>query len=195
MSISAKDVAQLRSTTGCGMMDCKKALEESQGDVEKAHEILRKKGAAKAAKKADRDINEGVVASYIHSTKKVGTMVKLACETDFVARNEEFQALAYEIAMHVAAANPDYLDPESVPEQIIEKEKEIYREQLLKEGKPENMLDKIMEGKIKKFYEDVCLVKQPFIKDTDKSIEQLLQEGIIKVGENIKILDFVRFEI
>ncbi len=195
MSISAKDVAKLRNMTSCGMMDCKKALEESNGDFDKAHEILRKKGEAKAAKKDDRTIGEGYIGSYVHSNGKVGSMVKLACETDFVARNESFRELAYDIAMHITATNPEYLEPESVPEEVVNKEKDIFKEQLAKEGKPENIMDKILEGKINKFYQEVCLVKQPFVKDSDKSIEQLLKEGVATLGENIKIIEYVRFEI
>lgn len=195
MSISAQDVAKLRQMTGSGMMECKKALSEADGDFDKAIEILRKQGAKAANKKAERESNEGVISSYIHGNNKVGAMVKLACETDFVARNEEFTQLAYDIAMHVVAANPSYLTPDNVPEEEIEKEKEIYREQLKQEGKPKDIIEKILTGKINKFYEETCLLKQAYVKDPDRSIENLVQDAVLKLGENIQLVEFARFEI
>ena len=191
-----KLITQLRQQTGCGINDIKKALDEAGGDTEKAIEVLRKKGDVKAAKKAaERETKEGIVYSYIHPNQKIGAMLELACETDFVARNEEFQNLAKDIAMQIAATNPLYLRPEDVPEEVLNKEKEIYRAQLLTESKPENMIDKILEGKLEKWYEEVCLLKQPFIKDEDITIESLITEKIAKIGEKIEIDHFVRFEV
>jgi elongation factor Ts len=195
MSISAQDVLKLRQITGSGMMECKKALTEANGDFDKAIEILRKQGAKTAAKKADRDSKEGIVSCYIHSNEKVGAMIKLACETDFVARNEEFKKLAYDIAMHITATAPKYIKPEDVSEEDIEQEKEIYRAQLKEEGKPDEMIEKILSGKINKYFEEVCLLKQSFVKDPDTTIEGLIQEAVLKIGENIQIVEFVRFEI
>lgn len=195
MEITAKAVAELREKSGAGIMDCKKALAEANGDLEKALENLRKRGQKIAAKKSTRDASEGIVGSYIHSNKKIGAMVILNCETDFVAHNEEFQELAHDIAMQVVAMNPAYLNPKDVPEEIINKEKEVYKETLLKEGKPEEMLDKICEGKVQKFYQENCLIKQAFIKDDKKTIEKLVEEKIAKLGENIKLSKFVQFSL
>jgi len=196
MSLDLQQVAKLRQQTGCGINDCKIALEEAGGDLDKAIEILRKKGEIKAAKKAtDRETKEGVVFAYIHQNKKIGAMIELDCETDFVARNEEFQALAKDLAMQVAATNPLYLKPEDIPESVLEKEKEIYKEQVLAESKPENVIEQIIEGKLEKYYEDVCLLKQPFIKNEDLTIEQLIKEKIAKIGEKIEITQFVRFQV
>lgn len=192
---TTEQIQQLRKQTGCGLMDCKSALEEAQGDFAKALEILRKKGMAKAIKKANREACEGVITAYIHSNKKVGAMVQLACETDFVARTEEFQQLAYDIAMHIAAQAPLYIKPEDIPENVLQKEKEIYREQLLAEAKPENIIDKIIEGKIAKYYEDVCLIKQKFIKDDSMTIEELINSKIGKMGEKIEVQKFSRFSL
>ena len=195
MTVEIKQVTELRSRTGVGMMDAKKALEEANGDVEKAIEILRKKGSAKAAKKSDREAAEGLVQAYIHSNGRIGSMIVLNCETDFVARNEKFQQLAKDIAMHVAASSPEYLTKEDVPADIIGKEIEIYKEQLRKEGKPEEMLEKIAEGKLGRFYEEKVLLYQPFIKDDAKTIEQLIEGAIAVLGENIRLTKFALFTL
>lgn len=177
------------------MVDAKKALEEACGNEEKAIEIIRKKGQAKALKKSDREAKEGVVASYIHSNLKIGAMVKLYCETDFVARNSEFQELAKYIAMHVAAMDPKFIKPEDVPAKVIGKEREIWTEQLKKEGKPEKMLDKILEGKEKKFREESALLTQSFVKNPETTVEELIAEKVGKIGENIQVGGFVRYEL
>ncbi len=192
--IKAGDVANLRKLTGAPMMDCKKALMESGGDVEKAIEHLRKKGAATAAKRADREAKEGIVASYLHGDK-IGVLVEVNSETDFVARSDDFRAFARDVAMHVAAANPEYLNPEDVPAKILEKEKEIELDKLKKEGKPANILDKIWDGKKDKFFAENCLMKQSFVKNPDLTIEDLLNEVIGKIGEKIEIRRFVRYEV
>jgi len=189
-------IVKLRELTGIGMMDCKKALEESGGDIEKAIEYLRKKGELKSAKKsAERNAKEGIIHSYIHAGGKVGVLLQLHCETDFVARTQEFQKLAHDLAMHIAAAQPGYIKPEDIPTEELEKEKLVYKEQLKLEGKPENIIDKIMEGKISKYYQDVCLLKQFFIKDDKKRVEQIVTEYAAKIGEKIEIGKFVRFQI
>lgn len=194
--IDTKKITQLRSQTGAGMVECKKALEEAGGDFQKAVEVLRKKGEAKAAKKsAEREAKEGVVYSYIHATNKIGAMLELNCETDFVARNEEFKELAHDLAMHIVALNPLYIKPEDVPQEVLRKEKEVYAEQLRTEAKPEEIIEKIVEGKLNKYYEEVCLLKQPFIKNEDITIEELIKEKIAKLGEKIEINRFCRFEI
>lgn len=193
--ISAGMVKELREKTGAGMMDCKKALTEVNGDIDKAVEFLRKKGLATAQKRAGRTLNEGIIQSYIHMTGKLGVLVEVNCETDFVAKNEDFQEFAKNIAMHIAASNPLGITPEDVPEDLIEKEKEIYRAQALEMGKPENVIDKIVEGKLKKFYEESCLLNQPYVRDTNLSIADLLAELIAKIGENISIKRFVRYQI
>jgi elongation factor Ts len=193
--ISAGMVKELREKTGAGMMDCKNALSEVNGDMDKAVEFLRKKGLATAQKRAGRALNEGIVQSYIHMTGKLGVLVEVNCETDFVAKNEDFQEFAKNIAMHIAASNPLGITPEDVPEDLLEKEKEIYRAQALEMGKPENVIDKIVEGKLKKFYEESCLLNQPYVRDTDVSVADLLAELIAKIGENISIKRFVRYQI
>ncbi len=193
--ISAGMVKELREKTGAGMMDCKKALSEVNADMEKAVEFLRKKGLATAQKRAGRALNEGIIQSYIHMTGKLGVLVEVNCETDFVAKNEDFQEFAKNIAMHIAASNPLGISPEDVPEDLIEKEKEIYRAQALEMGKPENVIDKIVEGKLKKFYEESCLLNQPYVRDTNLSVADLLNELIAKIGENISIKRFVRYQI
>lgn len=193
--MSLELVKQLREKTGAGVVDAKKALDEASGDMEKALDILRKRGQAKALKKTDRETREGVIAMYLHPNKKVGSMVKLFCETDFVGRNEEFQDLARDIAMHVAALNPKVLRPEDVSEDMVEKERSIWREQLKSEGKPEGMFDKIMAGKEKKYREEMALLSQPFVKDGDKTVQELVAEKIGKIGENIQIGEFVRYEL
>lgn len=193
--ISAQVVKELRERTGAGMMDCKSALAENGGNVEKAIDYLREKGLAKAAKKASRAAKDGRVFSYIHNTHKVGTLVEISSETDFVAKTDEFNELGKEIAMHIAAANPLYLKPEDVPEEDIEREKAIYRQQLLDEGKPADRLDKIIDGKIRKFYENNCLLEQAYIRDTDRKINDLVIANIAKLGENIVVRRFARFAI
>ena len=193
--ISAGMVKELREKTGAGMMDCKKALSEVNGNMDKAVEFLRKKGLATAQKRAGRALNEGIVQSYIHMTGKLGVLVEVNCETDFVAKNEDFQEFAKNIAMHIAASNPLGITAEDVPEDLIEKEKEIYRAQALEMGKPENVIDKIVEGKLKKFYEESCLLNQPYVRDTNLSVADLLNELIAKIGENISIKRFVRYQI
>lgn len=195
MNITAADVSKLRKMTGVGMMEAKKALVESEGDIDKAIEGLRKRGAAKAAKKADRETSEGRVHTYTHNTGKIGVMVEVQCETDFVARNEAFVSLCNDIAMHIAAMTPDYLTREEVPAEAIEKEKEILAEQLRNEGKPEEMLEKILEGKLNKFYSEICLMEQSFIKDEDKTLTQLMESSVLELGENMRITRFVRFQI
>jgi elongation factor Ts len=189
-------ITQLRETSGAGMMDCKKALDESNGDIEKALEILRKKGDSKATKKLEeRQTKEGVVYSYIHSNNKSGSMLELLCETDFVARTEGFQLLARELALQIVAMSPEYLSPDQVPSEVIEKEKEIYREQMRNEGKPAEMIEKIIEGKLNKFYEDTCLLKQLYVKDDKLKIEDLIKQFIAKTGEKIEVGRFSCFKI
>lgn len=195
MNEEIKKVTELRARTGAGLMDAKKAYEEAGGDLGKAVDILRKAGAAKAAKKADREAKEGLVEAYIHAGGKIGSMIVLNCETDFVARNEKFQHLAKEIAMQVAATDPEYLKVEDVPSEVIEKEKDIYKDQLRKEGKPEDKLDAICEGKMAKFYEENVLLKQRFIKDDAKTIEELIEEAIAVIGENITLSAFIRMSV
>ncbi len=189
----AKLVMQLREQTGAGVLEAKKALEESGDNVEKAIEALRKSGAVKAAKKADRETHEGLVYSYIHGGGKVGVLLEVLCETDFVARNPEFKALAQDLAMQIAAMNPLYVSPENVPAEVVEKEKEVYREEM--HGKPADIVEKIVTGKLEKWYSEVCLIKQPFIKDEDMTIEELVKSKIAKLGENIQIRRFVRFNL
>jgi elongation factor Ts len=195
MEISATMVKELREKTGAGMMDCKKALSEVSGDFEKAVEYLRKKGIASAAKKAGRVTKEGAVTSYIHGEGKVGVLLEINCETDFVARTEQFRQLVKDIAMHIAAANPQWVRSEEVTPEILAKEKEIAVAQMQASGKPQAVLEKIAEGKLKKFYEDNCLLQQPFVKEPSKSIEQLLKEAIATLGENISVRRFVRYAL
>jgi elongation factor Ts len=193
MEISAGLVKELREKTGAGMMDCKKALAETAGDFEKAIDHLRKKGIASAAKKAGRATKEGSVSSYIHGEGRVGVLLEVNCETDFVARTEQFRDLVKDVSMHIAAASPQWVRPEEVPADVIAKEKEIAIAQLAASGKPAAMLEKIAEGKLKKFYEDNCLMNQVFVKDPSKTIEQLLKESIATLGENMTIRRFARF--
>ncbi len=188
-------IKNLRERTGAGVVDVKKALEESQGNEDKALEIIRKKGQAKAAKKTGRSAKEGILGVYIHSTNKVGALIKLFCETDFVGRNEEFKELARDLAMHITASSPEYLRPEGVPSSRIGKEREIWKEQLLNQGKKEAMLDKILAGKEKKFRDEVSLLSQPFVKNPEITVKELVEEKIGKIGENIQIGEFIRFEI
>jgi elongation factor Ts len=188
-------ITKLRKQTGAGVIDCKEALAESNGDLDKALEILRKKGAKIAGKRADKEATEGIIYAYIHANNKAGALIELNCETDFVAKNEEFKNLAHDLAMQITAQNPLYISPEDVPEDILNKEKEIIKEELLAEGKPEDMLDKIIEGKLNKWYEEVCLLQQPFIKNEDLTIEKLINEKIASLGEKIKIGSFCRKQI
>ncbi len=194
-AFTAKDVAALREKTGCGMMDCKKALTEANGDMEKAIELLREKGLAAAVKKSGRIAAEGIVDSYIHLGGKIGVLLEVKCETDFVAKTDEFRALVKDIAMQIAAANPKYLRKEDVDTAELEKEREILRAQALNEGKPEKIVDKMVEGRIQKYYKEVCLLEQPFVKDPDKSVQDLVTEKIAKIGENISVRRFVRYEM
>ena len=195
MTITAKDVKQLRDKTGAGMMDCKKALQEADGDMEKAIDILRTSGAAKAAKRAERATNHGTLGSYLHFGGRIGVLVELNCETDFVASTDDFQQLAKDLAMHVAAANPMAVRPEDIPEAVVAKEREIYLEQVKAEGKPENIQEKIVEGKLKKFFKENVLLEQPFVKDPDKSVEALVTEISAKTGEKIGVARFARMEV
>ncbi len=195
MSVDAKTVKELRDRTGSGMMDCKNALRETDGDIEKAIDFLREKGLAKAAKKASRTASDGRIFSYIHTNGKIGAMVELNCETDFVAKTDEFKELGHELCMQIAAAAPQYIRPEEVPEEDLEREKEIYRQQALDEGKPENILDKIAEGKLNKFYENNCLLEQVYIRDGDKKVKDLVVEMIAKLGENMVVRNMSRFSI
>ncbi len=194
-AISATMVKQLREKTGAGMMDCKNALSECDGDMDKAVDFLRKKGLATAQKRAGRAMTEGIIQSYIHLGGKLGVLLEVNCETDFVARSDDFQEFAKNISMHIAASNPLGIQAEDVPEDVVKKEKEIYRAQALEMGKPENVIDKIVEGKLKKFFTDNCLMNQPYVRDPDKAISDLLTELIGKIGENITIKRFVRFQI
>lgn len=193
--ISASVVKELRDRTGSGMMDCKAALAETDGNVEKAIDYLREKGLAKAAKKASRAASDGRIFHYVHTNFKVGALLELNSETDFVAKTDEFNTLGHEIAMHITAANPLYLRPEDVPQEDIDREKAIYRQQLLDEGKPADRIDKILEGKVNKFFENTCLLEQAYIRDTDKKIKDLIVDVIAKLGENIVLRRFSRFMI
>ncbi|MGW8185013.1 MAG: translation elongation factor Ts [Candidatus Moraniibacteriota bacterium] len=190
-----EQIKKIREQTGAGMVDVKKALDEAKGDEAKAVEILRKNGQAKALKKNDREAKEGIIGSYMHSNNKICAMVKLYCETDFVARNEEFKELAKDIAMHISAMNPKFLSPDDVPAEALEKEKEIWIEQLKNEGKPQEIMDKILEGKEKKFKEEISLLTQSFVKNPDLTVQELITEKIGKIGENIQLGEFSRFEL
>ena len=194
-TISAKTVMQLREKTGAGIMDCKEALTECNGDMDSAVDYLRKKGLATAAKRAGRAMTEGVIQSYIHMDGKLGVLVEVNCETDFVAKNDDFNAFAKNLAMHIAAMNPVAIRPEEVSEEIVSKEKEIYRAQVLEMGKPEKIADKIVDGKIQKYFKENCLMNQAYVRNPDMTIEDLLNEMIAKIGENISIKRFARFRI
>lgn len=194
--IDAKQVMELRNLTGAGVVDAKHALEEAGGDMAKAIEILKKKGAAKAAKKSgERTTSEGIVAAYIHHTKKLGSLIELQCETDFVARNEEFQALAQDIAMQVAAIDPLYISVADIPVNDLDKQREIFMTEMAEEGKPEEIKNKIIEGKLNKWYSEVCLMNQAFFKDEDRTIAELLEEKIAKIGEKIVVKRMTRYHI
>ncbi|MGA1862473.1 translation elongation factor Ts [Deferribacter thermophilus] len=193
--ITAALVKELREKTGAGMMDCKKALQETDGDIEKAIEYLRKKGLADAAKKAGRVAAEGLVVSYIHGGGRIGVLVEVNCETDFVARTDEFKELCNDIAMHICASNPLYVSQDEVPQEVIEKEKEIYVAKAKEQGKPDHIIEKIVEGQIKKYLESICLLDQPFVKNPDVTVGQYIAEKIAKIGENIKVRRFVRYQL
>ncbi len=195
MSVDAATVKKLRDQTGCGMMDCKKALEETGGDVEKAIESLRKKGMETAQKKSGRETAQGLVFSYIHHNGRVGVLLEVNCETDFVSRNEVFQTLLSDLCLHICSTNPAAISREEIDPELIRKEREILEEQAKAQGKPESIVEKMVDGRIKKFYQEKCLLEQPFCKDEDVTIEQLLKDTIGKLGENIVIRRFARFEI
>jgi elongation factor Ts len=195
MAISADMVKELREKTGAGMMDCKRALSETEGDIEKAIDYLRQKGLSDAAKRTGRTASEGVIGSYIHPGGKIGVLVEVNCESDFVARTEEFQLLVKDLAMHVAASNPLYLRREDVPGEAIAREKNIYEVQAKEGGKPEKIVERIVQGKLEKFFQDVCLLEQPFVKDPDISVNQRVSSIIAKLGENIVVRRFQRFQL
>jgi elongation factor Ts len=195
MAVSADLVKELRQRTGIGMMECKKALEESDGDIDKAITILRKKGHARAKDKMSRGVSEGAVGSYIHLNGKIGVLVEVNCESDFVARNDEFQELVKNIAMHIAASSPQYVSSEEVPPEVLEEEKDIIREQFKDSNKPPEIIDKIVQGKLGKFYQEACLLDQPYIKDDKMSVKDLVTSFIAKFGENILVRRFARFEL
>jgi elongation factor Ts len=194
-TISSKDVSELRTRTGAGMMDCKRALEESGGDLDKASEILRRKGIAKAEKRTGKTASEGLVVSYIHHNSQVGVLLELNCETDFVARTDEFGQLAREIALHIASADPIGVNPDDIPADLLDRERRIAEEQVAKEGKPENIRGKIVDGKLKKFVAERTLTEQPYVKDDSKTVGQLLKEASGKLGEAISVRRFARFKI
>ncbi len=195
MAVSMEQVKELRAKTGAGILDCKKTLEETNGDLDKAVKLLRERGIAKADKKATRTAKEGLIYTYIHPPGKLGVMLEMNCETDFVARNEEFVALCKDVAMHIAAASPQYVSREEVPEEVMNQEREIYANQARNEGKPEKILEKIVEGRVEKFYKDVCCLEQPFVKDPDVPVGDLVKHLIAKFGENIVLKRFVRFVV
>ena len=195
MTISAQDVKNLRDRTGAGMMDCKNALVETNGDAEAAIDLLRARGAAKAAKRAARAANEGTIGSYIHFGGKIGVLVELNCETDFVAKTEDFQALAKDLAMHIAAANPIAVKPEDIPADVVERERAIFREQVKTEGKPDDIAQKIVDGRLRKYFEENTLLQQPFVKSPDKTVEQLVTEVSAKTGERIQVARFSRLQV
>jgi elongation factor Ts len=193
--VTSEMIKELREKTQVGILDCKKALVECDGDIEKAADFLRKKGLAKATKKMGRTASEGIISSYIHSNSKIGVLLELNCETDFVAKNADFQELSKELCMQIAATNPLYIDVDNIPSEEIEREKEIYREQLKDSGKPENVLDKIVDGKLKKYYSEVCLLEQEYIKDSGVIIKELIKSKIATYGENISVGRFARYQI
>ena len=195
MTVTAELVRDLRERSGAGIMDCKEALKETGGDINNAVDYLRKKGLSKAAKKAGREATEGVISSYIHAGSKIGVLMEVNCETDFVARNEVFQNFVKDIAMHVAAVHPEYIAPEDVPAEEMEREKAVLTEQAKESGKPDKIIPKIVEGRLNKFYEEKCLLKQKFVKDTDLTVEDLLKAKISELGENLVIRRFVRYQL
>lgn len=193
--IKANQVKKLREKTGASMMECKKALEESKGDEKRALIILRQKGKDIVLKKSEREVKQGIIESYIHSNGKVGVLLELNCETDFVARNEEFKELAHNLAMHIAGMSPQYINPNDIPKEVIQAEHEIFEKQLADSGKPPEIIDQVIEGKIKKYSEEISLLTQPFVKNPDITVKDLIEEKIAKLGENIKIGKFVRYEL
>jgi len=193
--ITSAEVKELRDRTGAGMMDCKKALQESNGDLEQAIEYLRKKGLATAAKRACKTVNQGLVHAYIHGGGRLGVLIEVNCETDFVAKTEDFKELVHNLAMQVAASRPEYIAREDVPEKVLDKEKEILREQALNEGKPEKVVEKIIAGRLGKFYQENCLLEQPFIKDMEQTVQDLINETVAKLGEKVVVRRFVRYEV
>ncbi len=195
MTITSEMVKELRQATGAGVLDCKKALETSGGDFDKAVEYLREKGLSAAAKRASRAASDGIIGVYVHHGNRVAAMVELNCETDFVARTTEFQELAHDLAMQVAATQPQYINREDVPPEVIEAEGQIYRAQMADQNKPENVLERIIEGKLEKFYQEACILEQPFIRDEDLTVGDLIKNAIAKIGENIILSRFVRYEI
>ncbi len=195
MQITAKMVKELRDMTHAGMMDCKKALVETGGNIEEAIKYLREKGIAKASKRADRATKEGIITSYIHAGGKLGVLLELNCETDFVAKTDEFQALAKDICMQIAATDPTYISRDNVPEEVIKEEKKIYIKQAKSSGKPEKIAEKVAEGKLNKFFSEVCLLEQPFIKDAEQTIEGIIKMAIAKIGENITAGRFIRYQL
>ncbi|REJ75884.1 MAG: translation elongation factor Ts [Acidobacteria bacterium] len=195
MTISAQQVKELRDRTGAGMMDCKKALVEAEGDIEKAIDALRTRGLAAAAKKAGRSTSEGAVSSYIHAGGKIGVLLEVNCETDFVARTDDFQELCRDIAMHIAAADPRFVRREEVTDEVLERERQIFRDQALEQGKPENIVDKIVDGKLSKFYGETVLLEQAFVKDPDHTVGDLITQKVAKIGENIQVARFARFQL
>jgi elongation factor Ts len=195
LEISAELVKELRDKTGVGIMACKNALRDSEGNIDQAVDILRKKGVAKAQKREGRTASEGQIQSYVHTGGKIGVLVEVNCETDFSANTDDFSAFSKDIAMQIAATNPIAISPENLPEEVVERERQIYREQALQEGKPEKVVEKIVEGKLRKFFSEVCLLKQPYIRDQDLTIEDLLNELRVKTGEKIVISRFARFQL
>jgi elongation factor Ts len=195
MDVSASIVKELREKTGAGFMDCKKALAETAGDLERAVDYLRQKGIAAAAKKASRVAADGAVGAYVHPGGKIGVLLEINCETDFVARNAEFQALLKDVAMQIAAANPRFVRRDEVSSLEFEREREIYRQQALDSGKPEKIVDKIIEGKMERFYSEVCLLEQPFIKDPDRKVSDIINDAIARLGENIQVRRFARYQL
>jgi elongation factor Ts len=195
MEINAAQVKELREATGAGVMECKKALQEAQGDTDKAVRLLREKGLAGARKKAGRSAADGIIDAYIHLNNRIGVLLEVNCETDFVARNEIFRAMVHDVAMHIAAASPLYVSSEDIPEVVFEQEREINRNRALKEGKPEKVVDKIVEGRMKKYYEEVCLLDQPFVRDPEITVGEVVQRTIAAVGENIIVRRFARFQV
>jgi elongation factor Ts len=195
LEITTAMVKELRQATGAGVLDCRKALEAHEGDLEKATAYLKEKGLAAVAEKSEREASEGMIEAYVHPGNRVAVMLELNCETDFVAKTNEFRQLAHDLALHIAFAAPCYTAREGVPQEVIESEKTAYRAQALEEGKPEKIIDRIVEGKLDKFYKDVCILEQPFVKDEDKTIQDLINDTIAKLGENIILRRFVRYEL
>ena len=195
MAVTMENIKRLRAMTGAGMLDVRNALQETDGDLEKAAQLLRERGIAKAAKKADREAGEGLIGSYIHHNGRIGTIVEVNCETDFVARNENFQELARNIAIHVAMANPTYVSRDQVPADVVAAEREALAKEAAAEGKPENVVERMVEGRLNKFFAEICLLEQPYVKDDKKTVEELLKESIAALGENIQVGSFSRIAI